>query len=596
MKIKKNDILLTQDDANKMAKRKLKKTIKIDLPEGIGKFWKVIWINKVYYQAKQRKIDVYFHNTKSNHDEELVPENVCRKKMAISSLADFGIGSVYNAEEKKIVELHFDEVFRIEIKKNIFLAKTIEFPLNENTDFLPDASEIVKVGFNFLKTYGGSHIRKRLILTSPYTILQYFLFYNDRLISKAMCGKLLDGFGLSKIKYRICEDTGGLIGMLRYDVNKLRKREACIVAPYLFLKDHAGIKFIKSLFSHVENNFLQIFKGPKSSYLSFNWQDFNNYSIYVIGKSFYQDSNKYLLTYRICNFRFNDSQPFTVDKIELFPFNSKDSTDDRENHEPEDVDKPGNPTITGVSLNLSASAAKPIPPLNATENTPVQNPFNIQVEVIKRDKQLSAFNVNYITNNDEVNDLTRELENLDKYSNDIIQNIENIIIKVENFEYFEALLKILQEEFLVENPSFKMKRFNYTHDVKSFYAVEISCNLRAIYLVEFGSGIIGVFTSDNLGILENEYVCSLVNEFIAKKNEVESRKVLWTYIKNEFEDNVEKKIEDSFYKKRRIIIYTGIKHVQEEKVNGKNEVEALQIAAKKTANKIYYNRIKKILI
>lgn len=579
-----------------MSNKKIKKTIKIDLPEGEGRFWKVIWINKVYYQAKQRKIDVYFQNTKSNHDEELVPEKVCRKKMAISSLADLGIGSVYNAEEKIFDKPHFDEVFRIEIKKDIHLAKTIDFPLNGNKYFLPNANEIVKVGFNFLKTYGGSHIRKRLILTSPYTILQYFLFYNDRLISKAMCGKLLDGFGLDKIKYKICEDTGGLIGMLRYDVNKLKKREACIVAPYLFLKDHAGIKFIKSLFSHVENNFLQIFKEPKSSYLSFNWQDFKNYSIDVIGKSFYKDSNKYLLTYRICNFRFNDSQPFTVDKIELFPFNSKDSTTDRENHEPEDVDKPGNPTITGVSLNLSASAAKPIQPLNAMENTLVPNPFNIQVEVIKRDKQLSAYNVNYITNDDEINDLTRELENLDKYSKDIIYNIETIIAKVKNFEYFEVLLKILQEEFLVENPSFKMKRFNYTDDINSFYAAEISLNTKAMYLIEFGSGIIGIFTSDRLYRLKGEDIYLLVDEFKAKKNKVESGKVLWTYIKNEFEDEKEKKIEEGFYKKRRIIIYTGIKHVQEKKVNEKNEAEALQIAAKKTADKIYSDRIKKILI
>lgn len=571
-----------------MTKRKIKRQIKIDFPEATGNYWRCVWIDQVYYQRKQRKIEVYFYNTESFSDKIFNPQTLYKTKIPISNLSEFGIGSIYNVEERKFEELNYEEIFRITIKENLYLAKAIEFPINGCEDFITNANEVIPIGFKYLKTFGKSNFRNSHILISPYTILQYFLFYNDRLINKVMSGRLVEGFDLKDLKFRKCEETNMVIGMLRYDAEMLTKGEASIIAPYLFLKNNAGIKFLKSLYSHIEKSFLNTLGGNMSSHLSFNWQDFQNYNIDVVGKTYNKDSKTYLLAYRICNFTFNDSQPYIVDKIELFPFNAKDSTEDRKNHEEEDIDKPGDPDIEGVSLNLNADSAKPIPPINTPKDEQLLNPFNIQVDVIKRDKQLGAYRVNYLPNDLKIDDLTRDIENFDNESKDLIENIKIIIAKAGNFEYFKVLIKIMEKEFLSEDSKFKLKLISHYDEGISFYIAEIIYQSKAIYLVEFGSGIIGLFSSIGFNILETEFIYALVKEFIKKEPEVEPGKVLWTYIKNEFE---------KYYEKKGIILYTGAKHLNKpDKVIARNKTEALEAAARRTAENIYLFRIKRFLI
>lgn len=563
---------------------KKKKSIKIDFPHAAGNYWQIMWIEQVYYQRKQRKIEVLFCNKESITNDKFNPDNVYKTKIVISYLSDFGIGSIYNVEKESFENFKFNEVYRIKIEQNLYLAKNIEFPLNNSIDFLKNSNEIVPLGFNYLKAFGESNSGKSHILISPYTILQYFLFYNDKLISKAMSGRLVDGFELSEMKFRRCDETGERIGMLRYDAKELTKQQATIVAPYIFLKNNSGIKFLRSLHSHVEKAFLNSLNGLKRAYLSFHWQDFRNYEITVVGKSYSVDTKKYLLGFRICNFQFNDANPYIVDKIELFPYNAKDSTDDRDNHEPEDVDRVGDPQLEGISLNLNADTGKPFPLINSPVTGEILNPFNIQVDVIKRDKQLSAYNVNYIPNDQEIKDLIREVEDFDNESKNIIENIKNIIAKANKFEYFKVLVSVLERDFLSNDPNFKINLYSHSNDLKTFYIAEVIYQFKAMYLVEFGSGIIGIFNTVNLNRLETEYLYSLVNEFIEKESEIEQGKIFWTFIKNEYKE---------VYEKRGIIIHMGAKHLQVP--NGtvaKNKKEALQAATHRTAKNIYQFRIK----
>ncbi|WP_123906806.1 hypothetical protein [Chryseobacterium sp. HMWF035] len=571
-----------------MAKRK-KKPIKIDFPYAEGNYWEVEWIYEIHYE-KERKIEVHFRNKHIAHECKFGSEILYRTKLPVSSLSELGIGSVYNVRENKFEDLHLNELFEFSVEENLFLAKK-EFPLIGIKNFLPNAAEIKPTGFSYLKTFGRSSSRKRHILISPYTILQYLLFYNDELITKAMCGELLDGFKVSQIKYRNCAETGELIGMLRYDVAKLSQEEAVLIAPYLVLKNNAGIKFLKSISSHVNSAFLNTLHGSKSSYPLFFWQEFWNYKISVIGKSFYNEDKSYLLAHRICNFKFNDLNPFTIDKIELFPLNEKNSTDDRENHKPENIDKPGNPTIDGVSLSLNAGSANPHPPLNTQENNAVSNPFNIPVEIIKRDKQLSAYDVNYIPNDLQVADLTRELENLEIDSNNIIENIKTIVIKTNNFEYFNVLIEILKKEFFLTDPRFKVNLHYCPNGKDSFYVAEILNQSKTMYLIEFGNGIIGVFSSISLKRIGLDYLSLLVKGFINYTEKVGKRKVLWTYIKDQYDSGRLNEVSD-----KKIIIYTGVNH--QKKINGDNKMdpkEALKTATRKTASIIFETRIKRIL-
>lgn len=562
-----------------MQMSKKKSPIKINFPEAVGNFWCVLWINQIYYHSKERKIDVFFFNCKEINDK-YDQSIIYRTKLVIGNLSEFGLGSVYNVKERKFEDINFGDIYQIKISQPLHLAKTIEFPINGNVEFIPRAHEIVPIGFSYLKTFGENKSINRSILISPYTILQYFLFYNDELISKALSGKLAESFKLKEIKYRVCEDTGELIGMLQYDANNLSEKAAIIMAPYIFFKDHSGIKFIKSIHSHVESCFLNTLSGNLKSYLSFNWHEFKDYIIEVCGKFYDVNKKKYLLAHRICNFQFNDPQPFIVDRIELFPFNEKNSTDDRKNHNPEDVNRLANPKLDGVSLNLNADNANPLPPLNILEDR-FSNPLNIQVDIINRDIQLSAYNTNYKPNSKIIDSLTREIENLDNESKNIIENIKNIIIKASNFEYFRILTTVLKKEFLSNDSKFKISRYN---NENKYYIAEVLYENKAMYFVEFGNGIIGIFNSIDKYPIEEEALYALIDEFLEYKDNVGVRKVLWTLLKNKYAEY--------YNSKKKIILHTGVKHLDVPKgYNPANRKEALIVGARRTAENIYKFRI-----
>ncbi|WES96553.1 hypothetical protein P2W68_17105 [Chryseobacterium arthrosphaerae] len=570
--------------------------VKLKFPEAEGKYWFLMWIGAIEYQ-KQRKVELYFYNKKTATDDYRDLDLNCLEKLVrpVSYLSELEIGSIYDISQEKIIKTT-GRIYNISIKENIYLAKK-SFPLNESKYFLKNAVEIVPIGFNYLKVYPkinelddatvADEKKKMNILISPYVILQYFLSNDAKLIKKVFSGELLDAFNISKIQYRNCIETGKRIGRLTYDMQKIDEKHAIYLAPFLFLKKSAGIKFLQSVYSNVEMIFIN--SEEKKTYLNFSWHNFTNYEMEVEGKYYYTGFNndfKYLHTYRINTFRFKGDNPYIVDKVELFAINSKKTTEDRKNHDPKDVNRPLPPQITGLSLNLNSDSASPIAPVSSKIKGEFDNPFNIEVEVIDRDKQLNAYNVKYFPADKDFEDVVRDQENLENDAERIREEIEKYAINVKKFKYFEDLVNLLKSG--LENTKFNIQITSYSNTfLRNYYIAEIRKFNKNLYLVEFGNGIIGVFNKKDFRTMSSEYLFSIVESFLSFKKDVEEGKVLWTYIKNK---QMQKYLDED------IIIHTGVKHlnVPEDKL-AKTKDEAIKEAVTNTARHIYKNRINSIL-
>lgn len=565
----------------------------IEFPVARGGYWFLFWIGKVAYSNNQRKVDFYFYN-KITPDEVLynnVDYNNCViKSVPVSYLSEYGIGSVYDVVEERLLSLPFDNNYNVIIEDVYYLTQN-KFPLIGNEYFIKDSAQIIDDSFKYLKVYGKNRFKKsRCILISPYTILQYLFFYNDKLIKKAFSGELLSGFNLDRIKtYQgQGEEFGKKIAELHYDASKLTKQEVIILAPYLFIKDEKGIKFIKSIYSNVQKSFFNHSKDGRATYLNISWE-FKNYSLSAFGKELYvfdSDNKKveYLLAYRITNFMLFDKEPYTVDEIKLFPFNARNSTKDRENHDPIDVTRSPVPDIEGLSLNLTRDTVNNSP-AGEVVNGEFRNPFFLPVTIVKREKQNEAYNVNVESNNDQKDSVTREIENLSEFANSVKENIKNSIITIGNFEYFKKVIMILKEEYLNQSSNFRIKEFGKNEIALPFQFVQISYLNKYIYFVEFGNGIIGVFNTESYRNIPTENLFLLGAEFNDYENEIkDTSKILWSYIRNQYSRD---------YLSKGIIIQLGAKHDRPRKEDGQiiDKDTLILKAASRTAKKLYETRI-----
>lgn len=564
----------------------------INFPEGRGQYWYLFWIGKIKYN-KQRKVDLYFYN-KMMPDESwynnIDYNNWVVKTVPVSFLSEYGIGSLYDAKEEKLLPLSYDNCYNFTMHDSYYMTQN-KFPLIGNEYFIKNSMQIIDNSFKYLKVFGKNKFKKnRCILISPYTILQYLFFYSDKLINKAFSGEILSGFNLDKIKTYpgLGDDLGKEIGELHYDASKLTKQEAIILAPFFFIKDEKGIKFLRSIYSHVHESFFNNLREEGNTYLNISWE-FKKYNLGVTGKEMYALDSEgkkvdYLLAYRITNFTFLDKQPYTVDEIRLFPFNAKNSTKDRKNHDPIDVTRPTISETEGLSLNLTKDTANNNP-AGEIVNEKLRNPFYIPVTIIKREKQKEAYNVDLQNVDNENKDVIREIENLLEFADTVKENIKNSIITIGNFEYFREVIKILKKDYLDMLPNFNVREFSKNEIPLPFQFVEIGHLNKYIYFVEFGNGIIGVFNKEVFLRIPTENLFLLGSEFNDYENEIkDTSKILWSYIKNQYSRD---------YIARGIVIQLGAKHDRPRKDDGSitNREELITKAASRTAKKLFETRI-----
>ncbi|MDV3982169.1 hypothetical protein CMT48_13950 [Elizabethkingia anophelis] len=567
---------------------------KLHFPQTTGKYWFLLWIGKIRYHRKQFMVEFYFFNKTLPNDElrNLDLNKPSIQLVSIAYLADFRIGSLYNIGTKELVDYvsYGSRRQRIQVNKNISFAKR-EFPLIGNPYFLKNASSVISEDFRYLILLDTKHKynERTLALISPYCILQYF-FNSDKLIKKALTNTLLDGFEIKKAKLYYDSTSNEKIVELEYDQDKLSEKEAFIIARYLFIKNDIGIKFIKSVGSNVYNSLIQNrIKKEKGHYLDFKF-DFSNYVIECYGKDFYNKVNEYKkdyysLIYLINKFDFLEKNPYTVDKILLIPFNSKNSTKDRDNHEANEVNRPLKPKPSAFVLLLDHDTANPTNPDTSIKPTDQSLPFRIKIEILERKDQLEAYTVNWLPAPHESEGIVRDLENLDNDAKNSRENLEREIAYLDSISQFEHFNKTIDQLELIDPVHIIVQRDplgiginNYPVQIESLWItiVEIIWNSEYTYLVEFGKGFIGVFNHINYSKIDADNLNILLSIFERYKLLAhEGKKSFWTYI------NL---YAHKFQRDHQIIIQKGVEHTRMQ-IKGQNDV-FLQ-----TAKRIYKTRI-----
>ncbi|WP_106791153.1 hypothetical protein [Aquimarina sp. Aq78] len=576
---------------------------KLNFPEAPGEYWYLYWIEEIDRKSKTWKVQLYFVN-KNNLDDELRDFNLkftCIQNIPASYLSEYNIGTLYSIKGEKAVQYELKKSRNIKVVSSGELYQTKkEFPLVGNKYF-PLIMGTREKKFSYLKFFHSSKYRPKVFAyVTPYCIAQYFLFSSSRFINKILSGELMSGFELDNTEFLKKEGTDKTIAKIPYDQAKLKNKEAIAIAPLLFLKNGVGIKMIESIYSNLHHQLLLSNTDDETSknYLYLNFE-MSGYELELEGK-FYETSrdnqndkesgSDTFIAYKINNISFFDKNPYIVDQIDLLPFNSKTSTEERENLDPIDVTRPAEPNTQFLSLLLHEEASSTSNTINDTLETNQKNPFNIPVLVKDREDQKEAYNVTVIDSLDEYEGIVRDLQNFSKD----VKNLREDIIKeymheeyLDNFVYFTKVIAYLKENYkiIISNDPLGIGRSMYpvkfidkdTKEPRAMDLIELKHLYGYTYLIEFGNGLIGIFNDFNFNQIPYQKIRQLVKIFLKKEKSLEKGRLLWTAI-----------FGDSFYYKREfnIVIQRGVKHSREQKNNGKSVISM-------TGDRIYEDRILK---
>lgn len=552
----------------------MKNSVLLKVPdEATNRYWYLIWIKKIAYLNKHRKVKVTFINKESpkNYLNDLDRKYIYTTYLSVSLLSDLSTGVIYDSKDKCFITPEFQKNISCRVSKFLYPTNR-PFPLRNI--LFPNEDEVFN-GLSYYVLFGKRKDLKYNVLISPYVLIKYFLHNSDKLILDAIKGELLDAFKLSNLKFYKDRETGERIVELSYDSSKIKKTLAYIVAPILFLKGKFGLTFIQSIYSQILNSFLHQKNGNKiESYLKLDWR-FENYEVFFNGEDFnnvIDESGKvknYFLVHRIVDFKFNDPNPFIVDKIILTAYNSKNSTEDRENHDKIPVERPKKPKGGTLLLKLNQDISNSSNTIQKTRKVSKESPFNIKIDHVDREEQINAYDVIPIGSDKVIDGLVRETEEFNNEINAIRQNIYDELKLLEGIKNLNYFINVLSElESLSKKNSILINKNIFGEGEEDFYypfypstnkylkLAEIFYNNSYIYLVEFGSGLIGIFTSYDLRKIEIIVLKRIINKFFDYKKELEGKnykKILWTYIYKRKED---------FFNNDHLIIIQGVEHVR----------------------------------
>lgn len=544
----------------------MSRKIMLKFPEAEGRYWYLYWIDKISYYEKQRKVDLIFVNKRSekNYLYDLNLKSIFKTKINAANLSELHIGLLYDVDKKEFIKVNNPIRINVNIK-NALNSTNKPFPIS---DKLFDKQSEIKISddLNYYIFYTTKIEEKNIVgynvLVTPYVLMQYFFFNNDKLVLNALIGKLLNYFQLSTLKFYNDKNSNKRIVELKYDI-KLRREEAQILAPLIFLKNKAGLNFIRSIYSGIHKAFINARdnKDNLSSYLKLDWK-LENFTMEVYGQPF-KDEKNYFLAHKITKFNFKDQNPFTVDKILLVPFNSKNSTKDRENHEPIDVKRPNSKPSESLLLQLNQGTSNTQDVIQTTSGVIHENPYNVIIEHVDREEQLNSYNVIKEGSDSIIDGIIRDVENFDDEMNNIRENINDEVLRLKSISNLAYFNKVLDSLLLIPNNNLIIERNLFGEGNENFYYVgnnylkiaEIFSNNCYTYVVEFGYGIIGVFTDFYLHKIDSQVLISIIKKiFNYKTNLKEENKLLWTFICDNKKDFLEGD--------NKISVIRGVKHTR----------------------------------
>lgn len=565
----------------------MSKKVTDEFPQANGRYWYLYWIDKIFYENKNFKVDFYFVNTNESNGylRNFNLDKIHKIRVPVEYLCDYHIGTIcdtnFNNKIKKNEGFSKDS---FSVKPGIYRPTKASFPLIDYP-FFPNEPNLNDVNFSYF-TYNSNYSKHPVIVT-PYCLAEYLLFRSTSLTKKIFSGNILAAFHFNNLKILKDKTSNEVIVELPYDKKKLKnENDAITISKYLFLKNKAGIKMIKSIYSSIQQGFRDnSARGQEvSSFLNLNFE-FGGYSGDVEGKLFYRlkDTGKVFLASKIIKLNYTE-KPYSIDRIVLIPIDEKINTTNSTVN-PNNT-KPVKPNITGLNLYLNPPT-RPHDDVREVIATNQIDPIDINVEVkpIIIDE---SYGENFIPLEFDVDGGSRNTDELDEYIGELItiqQEVEKVyeeIIYIENLKYFEKVVEYLNER---EDIQINYDPLNIGGKypisilgIRQFKIdiVEVIWNQKYLYLVEFGSGNIGVFRGvDATNTVDSEDIVEMLEEFVKINPEEAKYKLLWTIVYNERKE---------FAQEKGVKIERGIEHTRESK----------DIPTKVTADRIYNDRILKI--
>ena len=530
--------------------KKLKRKHFINFTDAPGKFWYLAWIGKIHFKKKNHKVQLYFINTSTADDKNLNFDFVEIVKVSTSHLSEYKLGVVYSIEDNSLTNYQlsdFCQNTRISVSKILNPTKN-ESLLSKGLTKILDSEDLDLIYYKYY--INKSKTKKNIYaLLTPYTILQYYLFKTDGLIKIFLSINIFNCFKYNYEHYYTEKDTNKKVVELYYDDDKLTYSEASIIAPFIFMKDKLGLKFIYSIYSRI----FETVKKEKKGYLNFNF-DFIPFEMYFKSKYLNSiDNDIFYLANEINLSQINQTNLFKVDKILLFPFKDKSSTKDRKNHKEINVTRSNyNILDGGVLLNLHQESNNNYQSIKESlSQESYNNLFKIEIKKIKRETQLNAYNVNNITTDINVDECVRDFESYQSSESVIKEKIDLILLG--NYDYFKKVIELLKndEDIIINRDPLKYGEKNYPVKIANSLIdiIEVLYANKCSYIIEFGSGLIGIFDTNQK--ISTTTLVSIIVKFIHEQVELEKNKLLWTHIFGK---------KNFYYKEYNVNIKMGVKH------------------------------------
>lgn len=480
-------------------KNKIRRRPKFRFPDSKGDYWFLNWVGYTKRNTDHFTIDLYFVNTSTPSDRVgnfLLESQVIINKPS-SVLYHFTIGCIFNRAGKLI--LHPKEYAKkytailklapnfLPTKKQLPFGKGCHFPIPED-----------KKNFVYYKIYQKNQFGPSIVILPIHTICNFLYFGSSELIKILMEDRLSEIVDLNSKKQGNDED--GWKGLLYYDNLKISKEEIKKLAPLLFIKNGLGVVALRKIGSLLLKGLLKE-KSKFKSYID-TTLPFHGCELTLHGKYINYNGSKYFIVYEINNITINKKENYVVDSIEIKPKFPNESTEDRNNHVPKKGDKKRG---ENVDIELIISSENPIgDSFNPIENIKTdENIFDsdIPIEFETRLDQDETYDVNTSVIPTHMEEITLELEKIEKESKALRSKLIKEKLVFNRFEYLHLLCEILDKEYGVSKSFVEFanyidqKRTSYfLYNGKSYelIVVKIKHEARVFYLVEFQKGLTGI--------------------------------------------------------------------------------------------------------
>ncbi len=574
----------------------MKKPIKLQFDENApGRYWYLRWIGKIT-NNRGFKVELHFINSIKDNDYFYNFEEDFKQVQVVlvEALHFFTIGSIYDTIDNTIKRpdqyLKTSQIVSVK-RKHYYNTSKKELPILDLEYSLVGR----EIDYNSLKYYWlvgkTDFIEKVKVIMPVHVFCNYFYFRQSNLITLIFNHTLSEVFTLENKK--IISLPSSRVGYVKYDNTKIDRGQAETLAPFLFIKNNAGIKYIDAIGNNLVS-FLYNNRGNKEIlnkgiYLNTEIPFQDEIHFKIQGKHFHDgEGNNYLLAYRIVNHSFLVDNPLTVDEIRLerlFPEKRRKKKDRDTTGTGVRLIPPKPNSNTEITLdNKAGNSRVPIQENESQANGLFD--LDIPIKHLVNDPLDEDYDPNIILTDLELDKATLNAYKTDPESEYLRQKYTASTTKINRFDLISLSIKCLKERYDVDYNFAPLDLKQSSKELYGIYengtfhkvmVIELCYNNEYFYTVEFERGYTGFFHQVEKEQLIPFYLETFVIHSLRILTELKKGEHIWTIIRKKM---------DSFMREKNIVLRVNLSHQVKDY---KNDLEAAEHMAKK----IFYDRILK---